>query len=129
MMLEVAKERIEEAVRTSSCEAVKMVPCEALDVMLDSLEQTVSIGIGPAAKLTSTYRHRYESIKEFREESFGWRGFFNVLSESEESVGLLAVRGGGWRMILLLNESSASVVASLVRPPSRADWPEGASAI
>lgn len=126
-MVEVAREKIEGALLASSCEAVKKVPREALALMVDSLEQAVPVGMGPAATLTPTYRHRYESIKEFREENFGWRGFFDALSEAKEPVGLLAVRGGGWRMILLMNESSDSVIASLVRSPSRADWPEGAS--
>ncbi|MFE4054693.1 hypothetical protein ACFXP3_00005 [Streptomyces sp. NPDC059096] len=127
MLLEVARERIKEAILASSCEAVRTVPRETLEVIIDGLEEGVAIGMGPAARLGSTYRDRYDSIKEFREGSFGWSGFFYALSEAKESVGVLAVRGGGWRIILLVNESADSVIGSLVRPPSRADWPKGAS--
>ncbi|MFJ9695645.1 hypothetical protein [Kitasatospora sp. NPDC101183] len=127
MMVEVSRERIEGALRASDCEAVKKVPEGALSLIVGNIEQTVPVGMGPAANLAPIYRDRYESIKEFREESFGWRGFFDVLNEVKEPVGLVAVRGGGWRMILLLDESFDSVVASLVRPPSREEWPEGAS--
>jgi hypothetical protein len=128
MLLKVARERIKEAILISNCEAIRIVPRETLEVIIDGLEESVAIGMGSAATLGPTYRDRYESIKEFRDGSFGWSGFFDALGEAKESVGVLAVRGGGWRIILLLNESADSVIGSLVRPPIRADWPEGASA-
>ncbi len=113
-MREVARAKIEAAIRESNCEAVTKVPREAVDAMIDSLDHIISVGMGPATKLMPTYRHRHESIKEFREGNFGWRGFFNALGETKELVGLLSVQGGGWRMIILLNESSDSVLASLL---------------
>ncbi|MFI0900290.1 hypothetical protein [Streptomyces sp. NPDC020983] len=127
MLLEISKEQIEGTVRASSCEAMKMIPPAVLEAVLEGLEQTIALGMGPAANLVPTYRGRYDAIKEFRENRFGWNGFFQALDESSGSVGMHAVRGGEWRMLLLLNESCDSVIASLVRPPGLEDWPEGAS--
>ncbi|WP_329531565.1 hypothetical protein OG568_12810 [Streptomyces sp. NBC_01450] len=123
MLLEVTRGKISEVVRKSGCEAVRMVPRETLEAILDGLDESVPIGIGSAAMFRSTYHDRHDSIKEFREANFGWRQFFDALNEAKESVGILAARGNGWRMILLVNESADSVIACLVRPPSRADWP------
>jgi hypothetical protein len=127
-MLEVVKERLEDAVRASSCEAVRKVPPDVLDLVLNGLESIVPVGMGPAANLDVIYQGRYDTIEEFRQNNFGWRGFFQALGDARGSVGLFVARGGGWRIIFLLDESSESVIASLVRPPSSDDWPEGASA-
>lgn len=127
MLLVITKEQIEGAIRASHCEAMAMVPPAVLDTALGGLERTVAVGMGPAVNLVPTYRGRYNTIKEFRDNRFGWNGFFQALDESRGSVGLFAVRGGGWRMLLLLNEPCDSVIASLVRPPGLEDWPEGAS--
>ncbi|MCD2469577.1 hypothetical protein MBT42_39395 [Streptomyces sp. MBT42] len=125
--LEVAREKIEEAVLESDCRAVKMVPREILEATFEDLDETVAVGLGSASALSMIYRDRYDSIKEFREENFGWCQFFAALEKVKDLVGTFALRGGGWWILILVNESGNSVIGALVRPPSPADWPEGAS--
>ncbi|MEU2867463.1 hypothetical protein ABZ672_56660 [Streptomyces mirabilis] len=75
MLLEVARGKIVQAVLASSCEAVRMIPRGTLEVILEGLDESVPIGMGSAAMLSSTYRDRHDSIQDFREANFGWRRF------------------------------------------------------
>jgi hypothetical protein len=77
----------------------------------------VEIGFPLAADLLGIYRHRYQSIDEFRESRYGWDIFFSVLENRQGRIGLVGINCAGWRFVILVSEDLKTALACLRRPP------------
>ena len=81
----------------------------------DSAEVEVTFPV--AFEVLDTYQYRCQAIDGFRESRFGWEEFFFSLSGIEGRVALLSILAGGWRLLVLLDESTNRALACLCRPP------------
>lgn len=123
---EVPTLKIAELLRRAKCQSLVLLPPHVVSEILEEVSGLIRVGVGPRSTLRGTYRDRYSTLDEFRKHRFGWRDFFAVLDEGGPPVGLFTVRGGGWSMIALTDESVEGVLAALVAPPQSFEWPKGA---
>lgn len=123
---EVPTLKIAELIQRAKCQSLVLLPPSVVSGVLQEVSGTIRVGVGSRFTLRGTYRDRYSTLDEFRNNRFGWRDFFAVLDEDGPPVGLFAVRGGGWSLIALTDESVGGVLAALVAPPQSFEWPKGA---
>lgn len=110
----------------AKCQSLTLLPPPTMQEILVGASGSIRVGVGPRSTLLGTYRDRYSTLDEFRKNRFGWQGFFAVLEEDGPPVGLFAVRGSGWSVIALTDETVGIVLAALVAPPQSFEWPQGA---
>lgn len=122
--IEVATRRLAELINVSGCTSLGLLEPSALHAMIVGSPEIIHVGIGRRSTLRGTYGDRYLISDDFRNNRFGWSGFFDVLDEGDSSIGLFSLRGGGWTLIGLTDEKVESVVAALVRPPLSHEWPQ-----
>lgn len=124
--IEVDARRLAELIDVSSCTSLGLLEPSALHAMIDDSPEIIQVDIGRRSTFRGTYGDRYSISDDFRNNRFGWSGFFGVLDEDDSSIGLFSLRGGGWSLIGLTDKNVESVVAALVRPPLSHEWPPGA---
>ncbi|WP_142270133.1 hypothetical protein [Streptomyces sp. SLBN-115] len=115
-----------ELIKSSNCASLGLLKPSALNAMTEDSSEIVQVDIGRRSTFRGSYGDRYLTSDDFRNNRFGWNGFFDVLDEVDAQIGLFSLRGGGWSLIGLTDENVQSVVAALVRPPLSQEWPPGA---
>ncbi|GAA5001213.1 hypothetical protein GCM10025734_36850 [Kitasatospora paranensis] len=85
--------------------------------MASESDRLVEVTFPPANEVLDVYRHRFESIDEFRESRVGWELFFSSLEGMALPVGLLSVVVGEWRATILVDADMKRILACLARPP------------
>lgn len=124
--IEVDSRQLAELIDVSGCTSLGLLEPSALHAMIEESPGFIQVDIGRRSTFRGTYRDRYSISDDFRNNRFGWSGFFGVLDEADSPIGLFSLRGGGWTLIGLTDENVESVVAALVRPPLSHEWPQGA---
>lgn len=126
---EVSTLKIAELLQRAKCQSLNLLPSSVVPEILDGASGLIRVGVSPRSTLRGTYRDRYSTLDEFKKNRFGWQDFFAVLDEDGPPVGLFTVRGGGWSLIALTDESVGSVLAALVAPPQSFEWPKDAERV
>ncbi|MEX2980310.1 hypothetical protein [Streptomyces sp. C36] len=125
--ISVPSEDIRKILGERRCASLKLIPHQSLDAITGILSGSVNVGIASRDVLRGTYRDRYDSIKSFREERFGWTEFFGVLEFDSPPVGLFSIQAADWSLIALTDEDIKSVIACLVGPPNSFEWLPGST--